>query len=105
MSSKHPGNSEIGSIFGAFGRSGGSTFARLRGKASTNARRRRRRRPLSLAGGGKFCYLKVQNGHFPYRFEVVILTSKNQKDAHLKMRSIAPLMFRFGQLQRCEFHF
>jgi hypothetical protein len=72
------------------------TFARLRGKASTNARRRRRRRPLSPAGGGKFCHLKVQNGHFPYRFEVVILTSKNQKDAHLKMRSIAPLRFQFG---------
>jgi hypothetical protein len=83
----------------------GAAFARARGKVSTKARRRRRRRPLSPAGGGKFCYLKVQNGYFPNRFEVVILTSKNQKDAHLKMRSIAPLMFRFGQLQRCEFHF
>jgi hypothetical protein len=71
----------------------GVTFARLRGKASTNTRRR----PLSPAGGGKFCYLKVQNGHFPYRFEVVILTSKNQKDAHLKMRSIAPIGLQFGQ--------
>ena len=46
------------------------------------------RRPHSPAGGGEICHLWVQNGHFPYIFEGLIADSKNQKDAHLKMRSI-----------------
>ena len=46
------------------------------------------RRPHSPAGGGEICHLRVQNGLFPYIFEGLIADSKNQKDAHLKMRSI-----------------
>ena len=49
------------------------------------------RRPHSPAGGGEICHLWVQNGHFPYIFKGLIGASKKQKDAHLKMRSIAPL--------------
>ena len=70
----------------------------------TSARhRRRRRRPTSYTaggtfprGGGDFGHLRVQNGHFPYILKGLIGASKKQKGAHLKMRSIAPLVLLFA---------
>ena len=59
----------------------GPPFLRRADAKVTLARRRRRQwRKLPSVG--------VQNGHFPYIFEGLTADSKNQKDAHLKMRSI-----------------
>ena len=57
---------------------------------------RRRRKKLPSEGAKR---------PFSLPFEVLILTSKHQKDAHLKMRSIAPTELKFGQPQPWELTF
>ena len=65
-------------------------------QAPPEAKPIRGRRLLSPAGGGDFGHLRVQNGHFPYIFKGLVGASKKQKDAHLKIRSNAPMVLLFS---------